>query len=62
MNREEIMKNCPEEFKVALGDFIDDVESKFVDIQSELTIQSVDDLDQVKTAFDLASEAAKELY
>lgn len=62
MTRKEIMDKCPEEFEDELKDFIDSVESKFVEIEELLSTITIDFLDNIVDARAISDKAATDLY
>ena len=60
--RVRIMDKCPEEFREALSDFIDDIESEVNSIDIQLTVSSLDELDNIVDAKQLVGRLATELY
>ena len=60
--RENIMSVCPEEFEDKLKDFIDDVESRVIDIANMMDIKRVSDIDQIDSAHTMATSLEDDLY
>jgi len=60
--REEIMRQCPKEFKDTLKSWIDRVESQVNDIAGLLIIDSTADLYKIEEAGITACRLGEELY
>lgn len=60
--REEIMRQCPEEFEDTLKDWIDKVENRVNDIAGLLIIDSTADLYKIEEAEITACRLGEELY
>ncbi len=60
--RNEIMEDCPEEFKEELKDWIDDLEAKLNSVLSELDIDSLSDLRNIEDAKEELEQIADGLY
>jgi hypothetical protein len=60
--RNEILENCPEEFHDELKEYIDKLESLVDEIVCELNIDSISDIGNIETAYNLADDLADGLY
>ena len=60
--REDVLRNCPEEFKDELEDYINDIESQVKEVYDLLNIDSTDDIYRIHEAKRLAEEICKQLY
>jgi molybdopterin-guanine dinucleotide biosynthesis protein A len=60
--RKEIMEKCPEEFEEQLLDFIDMIEVNISDILNFFEIDSIDDLHQLRDAYNQLNDLKNELY
>jgi hypothetical protein len=63
MDRGDIMDKCPEEFEGELKEFIDEIESRVNDAESELiAIKAVDDLHRVEDCRSILALLSLDLY
>lgn len=62
MNREDVMRDCPEEFVDILKEFIDYVEDEVKGIRDNLDIRCIWQIGYVEDAFDKAEELAASLH
>jgi hypothetical protein len=62
MKRDDILNICPEDFKESLGEYIDGIERDVIEIKEMLDIKSVDDIPDIKLAYDYALILARALY
>lgn len=60
--RDDIMKNCPEEFEEELKNFIDTVESIICSAINEMRMDSIDDIYNIKIGYNTIRELAEDLY
>jgi hypothetical protein len=61
-SRSSIIRNCPEEFKEELEDYLNGIEIEFSNIRDLLTIKDVNDLCNVEEAYEIARDMSKILY
>jgi len=53
---------CSDDAITKVNEFIDMVEADFQELRSLLAIKCLDELDNIKTAYDLADKCCYELY
>ena len=62
MDRQQIMDKCPEGAEQFAEQVINDFEEFAKNIRDKLDIKSLQDLDQLASAFDMATQTAEDLY
>ncbi len=62
MTRKEIIDSFPEECEEQTINIIDYFEGKFIDIIDKLSINSLSDLAEIESAYNIAKLTAAELY
>ena len=62
MDRNSIIRDCPDEFKDKLKEFVDEMESAFNEIRDNLKDLPYDMPDKIKESYILAFQMSQELY